>query len=124
MPIPAPVDLKFTAQEAAAAAEKYGTGQQIGVDDFDDVYRPIVSQVEPGENPVMEFAEARTYPVNHVWTLVDGDDNNSYATTGFHVVNKFGYVVTEVPWTTEDEIALWFEDPEGPPNADTDPEEQ
>ena len=32
-----------------------------------------------------------------VWTLVDGDDGDQYLISGFHFVNRIGYLVSTVP---------------------------
>jgi hypothetical protein len=32
-----------------------------------------------------------------VWTYVDGDDG-TYVTNGYHLVNRIGYFITEVPY--------------------------
>jgi hypothetical protein len=42
---------------------------------------------------------------NNLWTIVDAD-GSLYAVTGVHFVNRFGYLVTEEPWT-EDIEAVW-----------------
>jgi hypothetical protein len=31
-----------------------------------------------------------------IWTLVDGDDGDQYLLSGFHVVNRIGYLVSTV----------------------------
>ena len=36
-------------------------------------------------------------PPGTVWTLVDGDDGEQYLLSGFHVVNRIGYLVSTVP---------------------------
>jgi hypothetical protein len=41
----------------------------------------------------------------NLWTIVDAD-GSLYAVTGVHRVNRFGYLVTEEPWT-EDIEAVW-----------------
>lgn len=70
---------------------------------------------------VVEDAEGETIrdeaPVNpdaaedevnhHLWTVVEGD-NGLYVQTGWHYVNRVGYVITEEPWDTEIE-AVWHE---------------
>ncbi|MBL9118533.1 MAG: hypothetical protein JNL80_01305 [Phycisphaerae bacterium] len=38
---------------------------------------------------------ARQDPLT-VWTLVDGDDSSLYLLSGFHVVNRIGYLVSSV----------------------------
>ena len=32
-----------------------------------------------------------------IWTLVDGDDGDQYVVSGFHFVNRVGYLVSKVP---------------------------
>lgn len=63
--------------------------------------------VRNNPNPVMDqqfmYEEVKDLPVNQVWTVVEGDNGKLYATTGFHVVNRMYYAVTEEPWTEEDE---------------------
>lgn len=36
-----------------------------------------------------------------VWTYVDGDDGSTLVINGYHLVNRIGYFVTEVPATDE-----------------------
>lgn len=50
-----------------------------------------------------EHEDVKDLPVNQVWTVVEGDNGKLYACPGFHLVNKLHYVVTEEPWTEEDE---------------------
>lgn len=63
--------------------------------------------VRNNPNPVMDqqfqHEEVKDLPLNQVWTVVEGDNGKLYAITGFHIVNKLHYVVTEEPWTEEDE---------------------
>jgi len=40
---------------------------------------------------------------NLVWTVIEGDDGELYLATGYHWVNRFGFFITEKPWS-EDEI--------------------
>lgn len=55
-------------------------------------------------------AYAAQYGVEHVWTLVDGDDDRIYAVPGFHVVNAFGdYLITVQRWTDDIASALYFD---------------
>ena len=44
----------------------------------------------------LEFVRAQD-PRN-IWTLVDGDDGNLYIVSGYHLVNRINYFVTEVPY--------------------------
>ena len=42
---------------------------------------------------------------NKVWTYVDGDDG-TYVTNGYHLVNRIGYFITEVPYDDSKEPFL------------------
>lgn len=45
---------------------------------------------------------------NKVWTLIDGDEG-MYVVTGYHYVNAFGYLITDLEWEVgvdEDEYKL------------------
>jgi hypothetical protein len=57
-----------------------------------------------------------------VWTLVDAE-GESYLYPGFHLVNRLGYVVSDKPWTDEEDEegleVLWDE----PEDEDDNPEE-
>jgi len=39
----------------------------------------------------------------HVWTIIDGG-GRCYLSNGWHVVNRLGYMFSEVPWVEGDEI--------------------
>lgn len=41
----------------------------------------------------------------HLWTVLDAEDT-LFLSMGFHVVNRIGYILTEVPWT-EEEFKEW-----------------
>src|SRR5579871_4995271 len=41
-----------------------------------------------------------------VWTLVDGDDGDQYVVSGFHFVNRIGYLVSTVPIPYDTDIAV------------------
>lgn len=32
-----------------------------------------------------------------VWTLVDGDDGDQYLVSGYHYVNRIGYLISTIP---------------------------
>lgn len=67
------------------------------------------------------------YPLNRVWTIVEGDDGNLWALTGYHVVNRLHYVITEEEWTEADsdiDYRWWVGGPgesPGPPSKKTPP---
>ena len=37
---------------------------------------------------------------NTVWTIVDAEEK-LYLIAGFHIVNRLGYLITEIPWKDE-----------------------
>lgn len=50
-----------------------------------------------------EHHETLDYPLRRVWTVVAGDTGrNLWALTGYHVVNRLYYLVSEEEWTDED----------------------
>lgn len=75
---------------------------------FWDVYRPLP---DPGGNDhIWDYKPTLNYPLNQVWTLIEGEDNyrNLYACPGYHIVNVIGYCVTEKPWTDPTRDAMYF----------------
>jgi hypothetical protein len=77
---------------------------------FEEKFRP---HMRPDEN-YFEWEDVKDKDVHLVWTVVEtGDcDNESwYALPGFHIVNKIGYLLAEVPWVDGEEPgeAVWFE---------------
>lgn len=81
----------------------------ISEDEFRDDWG--VTQKPNGE--LFEFEDVNTQPINNVWTILesgDGEDGNWYASPGFHIVNRVGYVMTKRPWTNELRDAIYFLD--------------
>jgi hypothetical protein len=72
--------------------------------DIED-FKPINNKFRPEEQMFETFGKelewVKDQPENKVWTLMDDDDGNLVITTGFHVVNRVGYYVTEIPWDRE-----------------------
>jgi len=75
---------------------------------FIETYKPIENTFEanaPLDGYMLEIYGAeldyvRAAFVNDpatVWTYVDGDSEYPIVTSGFHFVNRIGYVVTELP---------------------------
>lgn len=62
----------------------------------------VRSNPDPVWDQQFSFEEAKTFPLHQVWTVVEGDSGKLYALTGYHIVNKLHYAVTEEPWTEED----------------------
>jgi len=88
----------------------------LSEDQFMETYNPVRLERE-GEymldtwDAAIEAAEARGMNKNHVWAIVYGDEDDAlYAAPGFHHVNVQGFIMTETPWETGLEDAVWMED--------------
>ena len=60
---------------------------------------------------LFEHAEVKGQSINHVWTILesgDSEDDSLYASPGFHVVNRIGYVLTRKPWIDGRCEAIYF----------------
>lgn len=83
---------------------------EITEETFDDCYPLITNHLNPHASwgfgdtggclfetygPELEFV--RSQDPRHVWTLVDGDDGDQYVISGFHWVNRIGYLISIVP---------------------------
>lgn len=44
-----------------------------------------------------DLAFVKRQPKNRVWTLLDGDDCHLYIVSGWHVVNRIGYLISHEP---------------------------
>lgn len=86
----------------------------ISEDEFDFAFNPL--EVTPhGDRMVYSYVEAeriakeKGLSKEHIWTIVEGDDDSLYAQAGCHVVNTIGFVVTEKPWVSGVEEAVWYD---------------
>jgi hypothetical protein len=41
---------------------------------------------------------------NKIWTIVDGEGSSVWYTSGYHFVNRLGYLITEEEWTEETDV--------------------
>lgn len=76
------------------------------LEDWEAKYRPIKNHIDPSNDDKFETYGAelefvRAQDSRHIWTLVEGDDDNLYITNGYHLVNRLNYFVTEVPFEGE-----------------------
>ena len=88
-------------------------------DDFDMQYPLLTNHLNPNaswafddgrgclfETYGQELAFIRGQDLRTVWTLVDGDDGDLYVLSGFHYVNRIGYLVSTVPGPDETDIQV------------------
>jgi len=77
----------------------------IPEDEFDRDYQPFMQT----NGDYFEFEDVEKAPINTVWTIIEGDDGSMFASPGFHIVNKIGYIRTVKPWTDAARDAVWFD---------------
>lgn len=77
--------------------------------EIDDVYDVIPSPKgfcnESGliETYGKEFEYVKKQNIKNVWTVIE-EDGELYVIPGFHIVNRFGYLITEKKWKSKREI--------------------
>ena len=90
---------------------------ELTEDEWFDTYKPIKNHIDPtasfdgcmfetyGEE--LEFIEKQKEL--YIWTYGDGDDGGTYIWNGFHVVNRIGYFLTEVPFDDKSitQVMIW-----------------
>ncbi len=82
--------------------------ETLTVEEWDSRYKPMTNVLDPNaswdgvmfETYGEEHNTVRKYPNNRVWTYIDGD-NGTYLIAGYHIVNRIGYFICEVPWEHE-----------------------
>ena len=87
----------------------YDTFAVFHEDVFVEHYRPYVPRAIPRTEIYGDFelqpsrkvyVALRAIDRQHVWTIIEGDNDNSrklYYSPGFHMVNRVGYAVTHKP---------------------------
>ncbi len=83
---------------------------ELSEDEFDSRFRLRPNYLNPnaswtyGDGPGClfetygeELAFVRQQDPLAIWTLIDGDDGDMYLISGFHFVNRIGYLLSTVP---------------------------
>ena len=76
---------------------------------FDENFNPIENHIDQnaGWNGCMfetygeELEFVKKQPNNTVWTIVTGDDDSMSYISGFHFVNRIGYLITKETVATD-----------------------
>ena len=84
----------------------------MDLEEWDAKYKPVTNHLDDNasfdgvmfETYGEELDFVRAQPLNKVWTMVDGDNDEVVIISGYHLVNRIGYFVTENPW--EDDISI------------------
>ena len=88
-------------------------------DDFDSQYPLLTNHLNPHaswafkddcgclfETYGEELAFVRRQDHSTIWAVVDGDDGGLYVVSGFHYVNRVGYLISTVPVPEGTEIQV------------------
>jgi len=65
-----------------------------------------------------ELAFVRRQDPRTVWTLVDGEDGDLYVLSGFHFVNRIGYLLSQEPLPDGQEVQVQIPMDENPVPGD------
>ena len=81
----------------------------IQYEEFEEKYKPIQNYYTSalGEKyytfetygEELEYVESKDN--KNIWTLIEGEEENTYVIPGFHIVNRIGFFVTENGWENE-----------------------
>lgn len=93
--------------------------KQLSEDEFDEQFTVIPDARGDTIRPSADGIDADS---KHLWTIVDAD-GSLYAVSGWHFVNRVGYILTEEAWEEESE-AVWYEfnDDEGDDEDEASPD--
>ena len=86
----------------------------LTLEQWDEVYRPIQNHLDPfaslGGTMFETFGEEYAYVLSedehYVWTYVDGDNGELLLLSGFHIINRIGYFITEKMWETPTTVII------------------
>ena len=92
---------------------------QMTEDEFDKQYPLITNHINPnaswafGDGPGCLFETygeeldfVRNQDPQTIWTFVDGDDGDQYVMSGYHLVNRIGYLISTIPFPEDADIEV------------------
>jgi hypothetical protein len=92
---------------------------EMSFEDWVKEYKPIYNHIDPNasfqdesDNGLMfetygdEVEFVKSQDPAKIWMYGDGDDGGSYIWNGWHIVNRIGYFVTEVPCPPDTTIQI------------------
>lgn len=93
---------------------------EMNWDTFEEKYKPIINHLDDNAsfgglmfetfgNEIEYVREVYTQNRNRIWTVV-GDYGATDLMSGFHLCNRLGYVITEVPFDNGEELYVINED--------------
>ena len=78
--------------------------------DFEPLKNPVRKEA-PFDGTMFEtFGDELTFvrdqPADRIWTLVQSDDGDLYVVSGYHLVNRLGYFITDRPVAAHEAIEI------------------
>lgn len=97
---------------------------EMTMEEWEAAYKPIKNHIDPnasfqdenGEGIMFEtYGEELDFVRSQnplcIWTYHHGDSNSSYIGSGYHVFNRLGYFITEIPFEENQMIDIVVEEP-------------
>lgn len=90
--------------------------QTMTIEEWEEKYQPVINHIDSSASwqneygvgilfetydEELEFVKSKI-DENKVWTYLDGDDGGTFLVAGYSVVNRIGYLVTDIPWESLD----------------------
>jgi hypothetical protein len=93
------------------------THHELNEDDFLARFKPVPNHIDPNrgfdgcmfETFGEELAYVQAQDLNYVWTVLDCD-GQLFIESGFHFVNRFGYLIAAVPTEPDHTYTVACED--------------
>lgn len=68
---------------------------------FDKKFEPLTKD---DGSLLRDFHEVKDCQLEKVWTVIEADNGKMYCATGFHIVNRIGYLLCAQPWADADQM--------------------
>ena len=71
--------------------------------EWEEKYKPVsIVENELFSQDYAELKDPRCADnCSNLWTVIEADNGDWIISNGFHLVNRVGYILTEVPWEEE-----------------------
>ena len=88
--------------------------KKITEDEFFEKFTPVENHLD--DNAAWDSCMFETYgkeeeyvrkqDKNNVWTIVEGDDDTMFIESGYHFVNRMGYLITKEKWVKDTNVTV------------------
>lgn len=85
-------------------------------DEFYEKFHPVTNHIDNNASfsgcmfetysPEIDFVFDLAKKEKRVWTIIEGDDDTMFYVTGFHYVNRLGFLITKETYEEEIEVQL------------------